>query len=73
MIETRTSAYQVQRGEYGDEPISVYFTVRQYGSLETNDSYEKTLADLKQQSEELIEKYVIENVLQPMASAIAAR
>ncbi len=73
VIETRTSAYQVQRGEYGDDPISVYFTVRQYGSLETDDSYEKTLAELKVQSEELIESYVIENVLQPMAQAIASR
>lgn len=72
MVETRTSAYQVQRGEYGDEPISVYFTVRQYGSLETDDSYEKTLAELKEQSEELIDSYVIENVLRPMANAIIA-
>ena len=38
MIETRTNAYQVRRGEFPEEQISVYFTVRQYGSLESSKS-----------------------------------
>ena len=29
-IETRTNAYQVRTGEFTDDQISVYFTVRQY-------------------------------------------
>ncbi len=33
MVETRTNAYHVRRGDYPEEQISVYFTARQYGSL----------------------------------------
>ena len=47
-------------GEYGDEQISVFFTVRQYGSLEAESNYEDTLRYLKIQCEELLEGYVIE-------------
>ncbi|MEX0725473.1 MAG: hypothetical protein WEB58_19225 [Planctomycetaceae bacterium] len=73
MIETRTNAYQVRRGDYGEEQISVYFTMRQYGSLEPNTSFEETLRRLRSKSEELIESLVIEQVLKPLAHAIAAR
>ncbi len=45
MIETRTNAYQVRKGEFSDELISVYFTVRQYGSLEVESSYEETFVE----------------------------
>lgn len=73
MIETRTNAYQVRRTEFPDDQISVYFTVRQYGSLEADDSYEDMLERLKDQSEYLLDTYVIENVLRPLATAIATR
>ena len=32
-IETRTNAYQVRTGEFADDQISVYFTVRQYWGI----------------------------------------
>ena len=73
MIETRTNAYQVRRGEFSDELISVYFTVRQYGSLEVDASYEETFAELRRQSERLMESYVIDNIIQPLAQAIATK
>lgn len=73
MIETRTSAYQVRRGEYPDDHISVYFTVRQYGSLETNTSYGETLQQLRETCEQLLERHVIEPVLRPLQQAISAR
>ena len=73
MIETRTNAYQVRRGDFPEDQISVYFTVRQYGSLEHDRSYEKTLAELKEQSELLMDEYVVEQVLRPLSQAIAAR
>lgn len=73
MIETRTNAYQVKRGEYPEEQISVYFTVRQYGSLDSATSYESTLAELRTQSEQLLERYVIDQVLRPLQQAISAR
>jgi hypothetical protein len=36
MIETRTKAYQVRHGDFPEEQISVFFTVRQYCSLESS-------------------------------------
>lgn len=73
MIETRTNAYQVRRDDFPEEQISVYFTVRQYGSLEPDHSFEKTLADLRERSDELMDDYVIEHVLRPLSQAISAR
>ncbi len=73
LIETRTNAYQVRRSDYPEEHISVFFTVRQYGSLESDTSYEETLAELKAQCESLLEKYVIDQVLRPLQQAISAK
>lgn len=72
-IETRTSAYQVRRNEFGEEPISVYFTLRQYGSLPHDGSFEETLKELRQDAERLLESSVIEQVLKPLARAISQR
>ena len=73
MIETRTNAYQVRRGEFPEDQISVFFTVRQYGSLKADDSFEESFTRLRHHSEELMESYVVENVLQPLAHAIATK
>lgn len=73
MIETRTNAYQVRKGEFPEEQISVYFTVRQYGSLNPNTSFAETLDDLKLRSDELLEQYVIDQVLRPLAQAISTK
>ncbi|MBI1345673.1 hypothetical protein GC163_05230 [bacterium] len=73
LIETRTNAYQVRRGEFPEDQISVYFTVRQYGSLESNSTYEKTLLELRESCEQLLEQHVIEQVLKPLQQAISTR
>lgn len=73
MIETRTNAYQVRRDEFPEEHISVYFTVRQYGSLGADTSFQDTLTMLRQDSERLLEQHVIDQVLRPLAQAIASR
>ena len=73
MIETRTNAYQVRKGEFPEDQISVYFTVRQYGSLEAGAAYEQTLRSLRQRCDELMDSYVIGHVLVPLGEAISAR
>ncbi len=73
MIETRTSAYQVRRGEYPEDQISVYFTVRQYGSLQHDTSFDSTMHLLREQGEELMNEHIIQSVLQPISQAIAAK
>jgi hypothetical protein len=73
MIETRTNAYQVRRNDFPDDPISVYFTVRQYGSLQHDASYEDTLLELRRDCEELAEEHLIEQILKPLALAISTK
>jgi hypothetical protein len=73
VIETRTSAYQVRRNEFGEEPISVYFTVRQYGSQAHDGSLAKTFGELKESAEQILQEHVIEQVLKPLAAAISRR
>jgi len=70
-VETRTSAYQVRRQDYPEEPISVYFTVRQYGSLPPETSYEQVLADLQQESDLILQDHVLDNIVRPLAQAIS--
>lgn len=73
MIETRTNPYQVRRGDYPEDQISVYFTVRQYGSLEPNVTYEQKFQQLRGKCEELLDAHVVEQVLRPLAQAIETR
>lgn len=73
LVETRTNAYHVRRSEYPDEQISVYFTVRKYGSLQPGATFEQTLDRLRDENERLLNSYVIDQVLRPLAQAISAR
>lgn len=73
MVETRTNAYHVRRGDYPEEQISVYFTVRQYGSLPPGVTYEDTLQKLREHNERLLNQHVIDQILRPLAQAISAK
>tara|TARA_R100001132_G_scaffold27404_1_gene33119 strand:+ start:16736 stop:17482 length:747 start_codon:yes stop_codon:yes gene_type:complete len=73
LIETRTNAYQVKREEYPDEQISVFFTLRQYGSQSADTRLEDTMLDLKTRSDQLLKDYVIDQVLRPLAQAISTK
>lgn len=72
-IETRTNAYQVRSGEYGDDMISVYFAVRQFDGFQSDVPFEVHFERLQQKSEELLEEHVVEQVLQPLAQTIATK
>ena len=72
-VETRTNAYQVRTGEYPEEQLSVYFTARQYGSLNPDTTYLDALENLTQVCRDMVDNYVIDNVLQPLARAIAMK
>lgn len=72
-FETRTTPYHVRSGEYPEEQLSVYLTIRRFGSLDPNDSYASTLESLKTQCNRMLEEYVIENILVPLQQAIAIR
>lgn len=72
-IETRTNAYQVRTGDYPEEQLSVYLTARQYGSLGPDSTFVTALEQLTQICHEMVNNYVIENVLRPLARAIALK
>jgi len=73
IVETRTNAYHVRRGDYPEEQISVYFSVRQYGSLPPGASFEQTLTKLCEHNERLMNQFVVEQVLRPMKLAISTK
>ena len=72
-VETRTNAYQVRRDDFPEDQISVYFTVRQYGSLDAGVAFEERLVTLREHCDRLMEEHVVEHVLRPLSHAIAAK
>lgn len=72
MIETRTNAYHVKRREFPEDHISVYFTVRQYGSMDHDASFADRMLQLREKCEELLDTFVIDEVLVPLSQAISA-
>ena len=72
-IETRTNAYQIRTGEFPEDQLSVYLTARQYGSLEADVTYVEAIGRLATVCQEMVDTYVVENVLQPLARAIALK
>ena len=72
-VETRTNAYQVRTGDYPEEQLSVYLTARQYGSLGPGVTYVSALADLGRICQEMVDTYVVDNVLRPLARTIALK
>jgi hypothetical protein len=70
-VETRTNAYQIRTGEFQEEQVSVYVTARQYGSLATEMSYVDVVERLARICCEVVDGYVVDGVLQPLARAIA--
>lgn len=72
-IETRTNAYQIRTGDYPEEQLSVYVTARQYGSLPSSRSYVEMLEELSGLCQNVIQNYLIESVLHPLARTIAIK
>lgn len=72
-IESRTTAFQVRTGEFPEEQLTVYLTIRRYGSLETTESYVSAFARLIEWGEHLMESHVVENILMPLRQAIAIK
>lgn len=72
-FETRTTAYQVRSGEYSEEPLSVYLTVRRYDSLTSDESFVGELKRLSDRCEEFADAYLVDHVLRPLQQTIALK
>jgi hypothetical protein len=72
-VETRTSAYQVKTGQFNAEPISIYFTVRQYwqggGIDELAESYQRQ----RQRCQDLVDEHVVPAIIQPLVQVIGGK
>ena len=70
---TRTGDYHVRRGDYPEEQISIYLTVRQYGALDQGDAFENVIESLRETAEDLVNEHMAGQILRPLQSAIATR
>jgi hypothetical protein len=72
-FETRTSAYQIRTADYPEEQLSVYLTVRRYESLRPGETYAKEFNRLAALCRDLVDGYLIENVLRPLQQTISLK
>ncbi len=72
-VEPRTSIYALQTGEYGEDPISVWFSLRRVGPLRPREELADVLTDLIGRADRLVESYLVPNVLGPLARVIASQ
>jgi hypothetical protein len=71
-VKTRTSARQVSTGEFREEPLSVYLTIRKYGPVTEIKDLPGVMSMLMEQGEELLASRVVPNLLVPIREAIAS-
>lgn len=72
-FEPRTGSMAGRGPEFSDELLSVYVTVRRFDSLGPDESYREELIRLEGLMRELMDQYVVENILKPLQNSIAIR
>ena len=72
-LETRTDAYQIRTGEFPEDQISIYFTVRQYWGTGPEQTFLDSFRRQREIGEEIVQRKVIPRVVRPLAQAIASR
>jgi hypothetical protein len=72
-VETRTNALKARTREFGDDQISVYFTVRQYWGTGPDMSFVASMRQQREIGEEILQQSVIPRIVRPLAQAIASR
>ncbi len=72
-VETRTNAFQVRTGEFTDDQISVYFTIRQYWGNGPDRSFLDSFRAQRSIGEEIMKNQVVPRIVRPLARVIASR
>ncbi|QDU59462.1 hypothetical protein Pan216_02900 [Planctomycetes bacterium Pan216] len=72
-VVTRTNSYQVRTNQFNEDAISVYFTVRQYWNQAMSLSFVESYRQQFETGVQLVDSYVIPNVVVPLSEAISAR
>lgn len=71
-VKTRTSPRQVRSGDFREEPISIYLTVRKYGPVADVNELGEILTLLQRHGKALLENRVIPHLLTPIRNAISS-
>ncbi|MBX7071619.1 MAG: hypothetical protein K1X71_00615 [Pirellulales bacterium] len=72
-VENRTTPYHIRTRDFPEEQLSVYVTARRYGSLGANSGFSDALDQLSKVCHEIVDQYVIDQILQPLARTIALK
>lgn len=72
-VLTRTNSYQLRTGQFGEEAISIYFTVRRYWGTESDPSFIESYRKQVEMGLELVHDHVIPNVVVPLSEVISTR
>ncbi len=70
-VETRGGSYQARTGDYDDQPISVYLTVRAYPRTGELFDPQKSFVHQCEVAEDLASRIIVPNIIQPLLTAIA--
>lgn len=69
-IKTRTRSREVASGQFGNDPISVYLTVRRFGPFQTIEDFTDSFGTLAGHAERLSEDRVIPHVVMPIRETL---
>ncbi|QVL32950.1 hypothetical protein KIH39_03265 [Telmatocola sphagniphila] len=72
-VESRSSLAQIQSGQFTESPLSVNVLIRQFWGKQPFKSFVESYHNQRRISQELIESFVIPQVVTPLAQRIAAR
>ncbi len=70
-FESRTNAYQVRTGDFTEDQLSVYLTVRRYDSLGVKETYVEEFNRLAALCQDLTDEYLVPSVLRPLQERIS--
>ncbi len=72
-FEARSPTFQVRTADYGEESLSVFVTVRRYASLTAEEEFGAELRRLAGLTEQIVNDYLVENILQALQKTIAVK
>ncbi len=72
-VESRTTAFQVQSGQYTELPITVYFQLHQLWSKSPFKTFSEAYWSRRRMAQELIESHVLPGILLPLHQTITTR
>jgi hypothetical protein len=72
-VESRTNTFQVQSGQFPEAPISVYFMVNQVWGKTAPGSFVESYRNQRKLAQELVDAYVVPNVLRPLHQTIGSK